>query len=220
MVKKKYLVLVLPILLLTSCKNNLVLRSDIEKFIAPFSLEESIATYLSAGFNSDVESSIKGVVTTKHESMDFDVSDKSNISYSYSYIHTENSEVKNEITSSISTENGKYFYTYNSDVSEITYEEVNNIIINFFYKRFDLNIHQGGQYYGDLILEKAYSYQNYTTIDEEKNLYILDLHTESTNSSFKQVVEVNSLGMLVYESVEIKNVDDYSNQIISVYKNN
>lgn len=219
MVKKKYLVLTLPILLLTSCNNNIVLRSDIEKFIASFSIDEALSTYLCAGYESSYESSYNGVITTKNESMDFDVRDKENVSYFYSFIKKENDEVVSETTCSITTENGKYIYTHNSDVSELTFDEVNNFIIKFFYTSFELNVHQGGQYYGDLIIEKAYSYQNFTTIDEEKNLYILDYQITNTNSSLKQLVKVNNIGMLVYEEVEVTNKEDYSRQTISVHNN-
>lgn len=219
MVRKKYLVLILPILLLTSCNNNKVLRSDIEKFIASFSIDEALSTYLCAGYESNYESSYNGVVTTKTESMDFDVRDKENISYSYSFLKKENDEVVSQTISSITTENGKYIYTHNSDVSELTFEEVNNLIINFFYTSFELNVHQGGHYYGDLIIEKAYSYQDFTTIDEENSLYILDYQITNPNSSLKQLVKVNNIGMLVYEYVEVTNKGDYSRQTISVYNN-
>ena len=222
MVKRRIIGLsILPILLLASCKQK-ILRSDIANFIASFSLENSIEEYKEAGYTRTQEVIEDGVSTVIAETMSFNVKNLPTLSYSYTYLKTVDKEEKERKFTKVTTENEKYFYESELvNKRECTLEEADQEIIKFFYEYSEYDFHKFGCYYGDIVTESAYSFQNYTTIDEENRLYKLNLDyfDQSINANYKQSLIVNSLGMLVENSFEITAGENKSSTIWTVYKN-
>lgn len=222
MVKRRIIGLsILPILLLSSCKQK-ILRSDIADFIASFSLESSIEEYKEAGYTRVQEIIESGVKTTIREEMSFNVKNLPEISYLYTYSKVVDNESVEEKFTRVSTENEKYFYeTEEANKRECTLEEADQELIKFFYEYNEYDFHKFGCYYGDIVKESAYSFQNYTTIDEENHLYKLNLDyfDQSINANYKQSLIVNSLGMLVENNFEIVSNENKSSTIWTVYKN-
>lgn len=220
MVRKSIIGLsLLPILLLVSC-NKKTLRSDIANFIASFSLQDSIAEYLEAGYSIRTELYVDGETTITEETVDFNVRDDSSISYSYTYKTYVDDVIDENRFVTIATEEGKYVYTSETETKEISKDEVNSNVIRFFYTSDDMSYHKGGAYYGDIVLDGAYSFQNYTTIDLENNLYILDYEFKDTSvdAIIKQNVVVNQLGMLVSNYLKITTDKGFSETTFTVYK--
>ena len=221
MVKRSFIGLfIIPILLLSACTQK-VLRSDIQEFIASFSLSESIKEYKEAGYTLTQNVSFDGVESTSTKKIDFNIKDESNISYSYSYVEIENKEVKTNDFVKITTENNKYFLESNSvNKHEIDVEEVNENIIKFFYETDEYEFHKYGAYYGDIVLDSAYTFQNYTTIDEENKLYKVEYETKSKDQdiTISEKLVVNSLGMLESNYVKATSSKGESVSTWVVYK--
>ena len=133
MVRKSIIGLtLLPILLLASCQKK-SLRSDIAEFIASFSLQDSIAEYQEAGYEKTTEVVEEKGTSKEVEKVDFNVKDDSAISYNYSYKSYVDDVLDKENFITITTEDNKYFYKSESEEKEITKDEVNSIVITFFY---------------------------------------------------------------------------------------
>ena len=225
MVKRRIIGLfALPILLLNSC-NQQSLRSDIKQFIASFSLEESIKEYQEAGYDSLEVITVEGEGTTKtEESIRFNVKEDSPNYYHYLHKEYVNDELMVHKFIDIEEDNGKFIYHSETvDSKEITAAEMSNIVIKFFYKTTtgDIDFHNYGCYYGDIVKESAYSFQNYTTIDQENGLYIVkyEYKFDQDNATIKQELSVNSLGMLVKNHAEVIAGNNSSITDIQVYKN-
>ena len=222
MVKKKIIGLtILPILLLSSCGQQRPLRSDIAEFIASFSLEESTKEYVEAGYTSLEESFIDGVNYKIIENLDFNVRDDTSISYEYTYKEYEEETITENKYIEIKTVDNEYYYVDESTTEKsITKAEIMKLVLAFFYKVDDYDFHNYGCYYGDIVRENAGVYQDYTTIDKENELYILDYEIldERVNATIKQHLTVNPLGMLVDNSVLVSTNNNYSRKVISVYK--
>ena len=71
--------------LLTSCRKTPSLRSDIAQFVASFSLNEARKTYLESGYERVDISYEQDKTIRAIETLDFNIKDLENISYSYSY---------------------------------------------------------------------------------------------------------------------------------------
>ena len=220
MVRKSIIGLsLLPILLLASCQKK-TLRSDIAEFIASFSLQDSIAEYQEAGYEKITEVVDEEGASKEVEKVDFNVKDDSAISYNYSYKSYVDDVLDKENFITITTEDNKYFYKSESEEKEITKDEVNSIVITFFYKTDDYDYHGKGCYYGDIVNDGAYAFQDYTTIDQVNHLYVLDyeLKDTSVDAVIKQNVVVNQLGMLVSNYLKLTGENVSSVSTLNVYK--
>ena len=220
MVIKKLPILVpISLLLLVSC-NQKVLREDVKNFIANFSLENSMNEYKEAGYESLAEVSDGKDITKTKEKLDFNIKDESNITYSYFHKEYKNEELTSETTVSISTVESKYIYSDKDGEKEISLDEVKKVVSKFFYTTDEYDFHNYGCYYGDIINESAYDFQNVTTIDDEAGLLTIEYSTKlsNENATAKQKIVANKLGMLVSNDFEIKGNGKYSKESIMVYK--
>lgn len=220
MVKKNYIgLLLLPILLLSSCKDK-VLRSDIKEFIASFSLSESMDAYKEAGYEY-VQIVTEKDITKEVEKVDFNVKDLEHVSYQYTYQKLVNDiEVSNEFKS-ITTVEGEYIYSDNeTEPVEITINDVNAIVTTFFYKAKEADYHGQSMYYGDIVCDMAYDFQKYITIDNENKILNVDytFYYTKIDTTFTQKIAVNQMGMLVNNELEITSPSGVATSYISVYQ--
>lgn len=210
----------LPILLLTSCTQR-TLRSDIKEFIASFSLEDSIKEYQFAAYDYLTSEEKNNVVTVNEDHVSFDVRDDASIAYSYTHKMTENDVLKTNEFIYITTVDSKYYYESQvSEIHEISKSDVDKEIITFFYRVEESGYHGQGMYYGDIVKDMIYDYQNYTKIDEENELLIIDyeFYYSKLDTKFKQTITVNKLGMLVSNYLKITAPTGVSTSSIDVYK--
>ena len=219
--KKLFGLTILPILLLSSC-NQRSLRSDIKEFIASFSLNESIETYKEAGYESSETVLINDKLTTVTETMDFNIKDENNITYSYTHKEYENLELKVDNYASLTTIDGRYYYKSNSIEKEMTSKEVTELIRSFFYKtdNGEIQYHNNGCYYGDIVKDSSLAFQDYITIDNEAHLLTVhyEFYDKKDKATIKQNIVVNSLGMLEENHAEIYTDTASSITDIKVYK--
>lgn len=204
--KKKFIVLITIVSLLPACGQNRVkLRSDIEEFIASFSLEKAMETYAKVEFEEKtVHHNYKDggdVKTDILKTISFDYSDAHNIEYLEKTITKVNDVQTEEKIDHIITNEDKYYLTSGDITKEISADETNNYFVKFFYTttQNDGRYHSGGMYYGDYLTDISCVLQDYVTIDMENSLYIYDysFETASKTELRKQKYSVNSIGMIV-----------------------
>ena len=221
MVKKRFLILsLLPLLSLTACQKK-ELRSDIAEFISHFSLSEAKETYKEAGYNSVQVISDSEGVTRVEKKLDFNIKNESNISYSYSYRKYKNEELSSSSNVTIETIDSKYIYTVDSEAKEIDINEAKKVIDVFFYEYEEYEYHNYGVYYGDIVIDQAYDFQNYITIDENKESCKIEYQMSITKEyTVNQKVIVDKSGMLKSNEFALTKNDgsDSSTQTIIVYK--
>ena len=214
----------LVISLLTSC-NKHVLRSDIAKFIASFSLNDAVQAYLEGGYEDTKIEDIEGKVTKTIETFSFNVRDVNKPEYSKTIKVYENDALSSETKEEIVNRNEKFYLekTGQADI-ELTLQDCHSYVEKFFYKEtmFEGSYHVQGMYYGDYINQSAEYFQNYITIDQENNLYIFEANIEQIvdekpTKQYEKYV-VNSWGMLDYLQVEMKNGTNTITQDIQVYR--
>ena len=189
--------------LLTSC-NKKELRSDIAEFIASFSVEEAVESYKKTEMNKTQTVLKDGEKTVTIETIDFDVTDPYNPQYhrhSDKYVN----EVKTEsIDQYFKHENDDYFVIINDVEYKYDLEKCHDLIRQFFYKAvyLDGTYHEPGYYYGDMIKASALDYQNYISIDEEKQeLTFSNCQNQIQNGEDVRrcsTFRVDALGMLTY----------------------
>ena len=95
-------------LLLVGCVDNSPLRSDIEEFVASFSLEEAMLTYTDMGYQKTVTTN-KEEVTVVVESMDIRSTDMECFSYDFTKVTKVDGVTQKEEYSRIETID-KHFY--------------------------------------------------------------------------------------------------------------
>ena len=213
----------LMVSLLSSCKQN-ELRSDIKEFVASFSLSSAIEAYKHAGYTSVKESFIDGKKTSENIILNFDVLDIENPTYNYQKITKTNDEEEQKEEKYIQKNEEKiYFFETNKEPIEYSTEDVEKLIIEFFYTKtmYEGTYHCNAMYYGDLVLETARDFQEFVTIDADNSLYVFYHLTkgrvEGKASSVEQYYSVNKLGMLVKNISNQSKGEDYIKQEINVF---
>ena len=189
--------------LLTSC-NKKEIRSDIAEFIASFSVEEAVESYKKTEMNKTQTVLKDGEKTVTIETINFDVTDP----YDPQYHHHSDKYVNDVLTESVDQylkhENDAYFGVINEVEYEYDLEKCHDLIRQFFYKNtyLDGTYHADGYYYGDIVKGSIEDYQNYITIDEEKqNLTFSHCQNQTQNGMDVRrcsTFVVDALGMLNY----------------------
>ena len=204
--RKGFIALFAVISLLSSCgQNKIELRSDIEQFIASFSLQKAMETYVKVHYK---EKTIHHVLEGENDqktdilkTIDFDFSDAHNIEYLEKITTKENDTLKEEKIEHIITNEDKYYLVSGDNNKELTADEVNDYFVKFFYvtTQNDGRYHSGANYYGDYLTDISYVLQDYVSIDTENMLYIYDYSFENASKTEvrKQKYSVNSIGMIV-----------------------
>ena len=221
--KHKSIAIFSAILLLVSCGTR-KLRSDIDKFITSFSLETAVANYMHAGYDSTkVEVGLEK--TDKEEiHMEFDVRDAAHPKYKKETKKYEDDVLKITVVEEIIEEGDSFIFRI-TDKNDVRYtlEECHDTIKQFFYKvaQFDDAYHTQGMYYGDYLKQVAPGLQDYVTIDQERNLYIMEYAKDEVISGqqthVEQKYEVNALGMLENNYFFIQVGEESKTQNITVF---
>lgn len=231
--KKHIATLLLAIPLLISCSKNIPLRSDIENFIASFSLETAMQEYREVSYISRKIQFIDNVRTRTETTLDFNVKNIENgeIYYHKNVKVLDDDILRQETEINIIKENDKYFYTINNEKYEKTIDECLDIIEDFFFEETMTDYyHYNGNYYGDLVLETCRYNQDFVTIDQEKELYILsytregdsgvEIDGQNVNKHYylEQNYSVNKLGMLVSNHINYNFGEEFIREEIGVTK--
>ena len=224
MVKGRYSLLVLPLLVITSCGNKQrELRSDIKEFISGFSLTKSIENYKAASYSSTFESYVNGVKENEDEYVEFDCRDDANITYSHvlnTYRDDVHVSTKRE---TIATEEGKYIHTLDDNSEEYTKAQCISLITTYFYRSEPVEgFHDYGMYDGDYIIGVALTFQDYITIDQENKTLEFNILIDDPQSDakIKHEAKVNETGMLlrVYNKTEKLSTKEYAVREITTSK--
>ena len=204
--RKRFIACLAVISLLSSCaQNKIELRSDIKEFIASFSLQKAMETYVKVHYEErTIHHILEDGVDKKTDTLkiiDFDFSDSHSIEYLEKIVTKENDVLSEEKQEHIITNEDKYYLVSIDNEQELTADEVNNYFVKFFYvtTQNDGRYHSGANYYGDYLTDISYVLQDYVTIDKENSLYIYDYSFEnaSKTETRKQKYSVNSIGMIV-----------------------
>ena len=221
--KRKNIAVFGAILLLVSCGTR-KLRSDIDKFITSFSLENAVSNYLYAGYTSTLLEVGPEYNKKEEISLEFDVRDAAHPKYQKETKKYENDVLVSTVVEEIKEdEEGFIFSISGQDDIRYTLEECHDTIKQFFYKvsQFDDAYHTQGMYYGDYLRQVAPGLQDYVTIDEEKGLYIMEYAKDETIQNkvthIEQKYEVNRLGMLEKNHFFIQAGEESKTQDIAVF---
>lgn len=217
--KRKILSITLLVSLLCSC-NNRTLRSDIRKFIASFSLSESMKSYKEAGYTETRIHTTKDKVEKKVIEFSFNVKNDSLPTYQKKVTNYENDTLISKKIEKVYYENETmYFEDFNGVVSEYTLEKCSDKIRQFFYTKTELEgqYHYGGMYYGDYISQMAITLQDLVKIDEENELYKYHAGASKEGVYTLQEYSINKLGMLVENFLSQTQGDDSVVTTISVF---
>ncbi len=224
MVKKRYLLFLLPTLLISSCgKEPRPLRSDIQEFIQGFSLEKSMEIYKKASYFTTFESVVKGVKENETEYVTFDCRSDSSISYTHELKKYKDSALVETVSESIVTEDNKYIHSFNGEEEEYTKDECISLISTYFYRSTPVEgFHDYGMYSGDYINGIAYTFQDYIKIDQEKKTLEFKILVEDSEKSAKinHEMKVDETGMLlrVYNKTENTSTSEYAFREITTSK--
>ena len=209
--------------LLNAC-SQVELRSDIKEFVASFSLADSIEAYKEAGYTSEKETKINGVLFTEKIDFYFNIKDWNNPEYQVTTISKNGKEDENISKKFLEVIDTKFYLNDNGVRSdEYSRLQVEELIRPFFYKDVELSggYHSGGMYYGDLIMETVGDLQTFVTIDKENSLYqfshVVTQEVESGSITATTIYSVNKLGMLTKNISKMESGSDYLHQEINVY---
>ena len=203
--KRRFITILIPVIsLLTACARNNV-RSDIQEFIASFSIDIAVSNYLNASYSRE-DISIENEVTSKIKTaVVINREDQDNLAYDYTQITLENEIEKTNIHRYIEKRENKYFYMSEANPLEKTSEEVNNLINTFFYTSSSEGIYTGGMFMGDAFREILPDIQDLVTIDSENKLlvysYVNIMNDENKEVRIEQTVTLDQYGMLVKEDL-------------------
>lgn len=224
--KKKCLLSLIFVGLLTSC-NKVTLRSDIAKFIASFSLENSILEYQEAGYlkvTTAVDNFQTIVITEK---FDFNSKDVNHPEYKKEVIRKVNDVTESDLVEYLTDNFDGTFTFHKSDDTIETYSllQAHQLIEKFFYTKVELDgkYHSGGMYYGDALNNTAKSLQNGITIDQENQILKLDVTQkgyieEGILVDARIIYNVNSLGMILTNNIIMQNDNIKVTTDLSTYK--
>lgn len=190
--------------LLASCGETRPLRSDIQEFIASFSIKEARKEYLESNYiRTDLYHEPDQEIKTIME-VSFNIKDQKNATYEYTYRKYVDDVLDTENSRHTEIHKGESGYIVNKDgvESTITYEELDqNYVRHFFYRTDVADVHSIGMYMADVLREKLPYIQDYVTVDfEAKTLtYEVPFGVEKNveGYDFNEILVVNSLGMLV-----------------------
>lgn len=204
-----FLSLLTSLVLLASCSNT-PLREDIKEFVSTFSLTDSVKAYKVAGYRQEERKVRTDTVSDIITELSFDVSDVTTPIYHKNVKSYVNEELKKEEDEYIEIIEDKYYFHSNETTTEYSLEQCHALVEDFFYtqEEVDGTYHLRGHYYGDYILQTCQSFQNFVTIDDEQELYIFEAEQikkadSGENVNVHQKYEVNKLGMLVTNNVEM-----------------
>ena len=198
--KKLY---ILPLLsLLSSCVSSIPLRSDISDFIASFSLESSLNTYVNAGYRRHKKVFVENVKTEEFIEMSFNISDVNHPTYSYEHKTYKDDVLESTVNRNLVYKNEKIFYVTEDGETEYSLSDCRKLINTYFYTQTSMDglYHSGAWYYGDFLTEMARELQNFITINSDKTQLIFERNRTGTengyNATTSQKYNVNTLGML------------------------
>lgn len=211
--------------LLSSCALK-ALREDIKEFIKSFSLEESVKAYKVAGYTEENIVITNGVINKTLTTLNFDISDVTSPKYHKNTKTYVGEELEREKDEYIEQVEDKFYFHQNDEVAEYDLLQCHDLVKSFFYQQVEAEgtYHLRGQYYGDYILQSCSSFQNFITIDNEKELYIFEASQIKAAKNGERVnvhqkYEVNKLGMLVTNYVEMISPSTSSYITIEVFNN-
>lgn len=92
----------------------------------------------------------------------------------------------------------------NNETIEVSHneEELNQLILSFFYTQVDGGYHQGAMYYGDYVIANCGKFYTCFSLNEEKTLLTYEVNTSQKNSEGDEIVTmhhfvINAYGMLL-----------------------
>ena len=189
--------------LLTACHVKPELRKDIKEFVSQFSLKAAMEQYKTGGYTSTKETRQIGQNTLKEViEMEFSIIDDEHPTYVETTTNYENDEISSQVEVRFVEQDDEYYISTNGELKKSSLKEYKKYITRFFYKKVDLDgqYHTQGFYYGDYLKEVAPNLQNYVTIDQERELYIMEYHTlekqGEVTAEINQMYTVNKWGML------------------------
>ena len=204
--KRRFITLLIPVIsLLTACARNNV-RSDIQEFIASFSIDLAISNYPAARYTRE-DISIENNVTSKVvKTMMVDRQNQDDLRYDFTNVTYENNVEKSSVHRYIEKNNEKYFYVTEDNSMEKTSEQVNDLINTFFYTSSTEGIYTGGMFIGDAFREILPDIQDLVTIDSENKLLVYSytnvMSDKEKEVTIKQSVTLDQYGMLVKEDLK------------------
>lgn len=221
--KKKVCALIIASTLLCSC-NTRTLRSDIADYIASFSLQNAVDTYLEGRYILTNEYTENGEYTKDEEIFYFSVKDVDNFLYEkVTKTYDKDEKVIEEKNEHLEKENNEYYIVKNENKSKLSgNDEAYSYIEKFFYTKVLLegSVHQGGMYYGDYVIQTAPSYQDYVKIIDD--LYTFDAQYKINENEMSvyihQTYQVNSIGMLVNNHLTMESDEITVVTNLTVYK--
>ena len=219
-IQKLTLLVSTSVLLLTSCFRA-KLRDDIKNFISSFSYATAVEEYKEASYEHLQTITKEDEVTRKEKSFYFNRKDENNLQYTYTYKYFVNDELTTLKEESISLVNNEYHFVNNEGEDEVlTIAQVNKKIDRFFYESMPIdNYHEGGMYYGDLLLETAYKMQRNIDIDEKnKILTVQFIDYKVNNVVMNELYHVDEFGMLMDFTLSQSNSKITLNESINVEK--
>ena len=200
--KITFIFAVLGTLTLAACDNK-ELRKDISDFVANFSLEGAVEQYKKVKMEKVIDVNDAGKLSKQVETITFDVTNVETPEYRHVADQYEGEMLVNTSESYLLYEGDK-IYLIENEKKEVTLEEAHNLIQRFFYTITDQSgtLHDGGYYYGDIIINSAYYYQNSITIDEnEKTLTWVRNFTDKGVENQTTTI-VDEVGMLKSKTVK------------------
>ena len=219
--------LVLPLVLfasLTACNSKPELRKEIKEFISQFSLSEAVKQYQTGGYIS-TKVTTEGETNTKQViEMSYSLLDENHPTYIETTTDYENDVVTSTVEIRFVENEAGAFISKNGELKKSSVKECKSLITKFFYKKVDLDgrYHTQGFYYGDYLKEVAPALQQYVTIDQENELYIMDYSVTKTSDGItaqvSQNYSVNKWGMLVENHNTIESEEKKVEQ--DIYVNN
>ena len=204
--KRRFITILIPVIsLLTACARNNV-RSDIQEFIASFSIDLAVSNYQAARYTRE-DISIENNVTSKvSKTMMVDRKNVDNLLYDYTELTYENNVEKSSVHRYVEKNNEKYFYVTEANTSEKTSEQVNDLINTFFYTSSTEGIYTGGMFMGDAFREILPDIQDLVTIDSENKLLVYSytnvMSDKEKEVTIEQSVTLDEYGMLVKEDMK------------------
>ncbi len=208
---KKFLFPFVILVCLTGCQTKPDLRQDIKEFISKFNIKDAMDAYKKGGYVKEVNEISNGKKLTTRVEMEFNYLSSEHPTYVEVTTNYENDVQTSKVEVEFVELDEKFYLSTNGELSESSLAECGELIQKFFYKKVDLDgeYHTQGWYYGDLIRNVAPVMQSYITIDQEKELYILDYTAkdviEGVETETRQNYSVNKLGMLVENHVSATN---------------
>ena len=204
--KRRNIAIIIPVIsLLTSCARNNV-RSDIQEFIASFSIESAVSTYVKASYSREDISIENGATSKIKTTMSIDRQNEENLLYDYQRITLEEEAETSNVHRYVEKKENKYFYITEEYSEEKTKDEVNDLLDTFFYTSSTEGIYTGGMFMGDAFREIIPDIQDLVTIDSENKLlvysYVNLMKEDEREVRIEQTVTLDQYGMLVKEDMK------------------